>query len=141
MGEQRGDIWKITAAVMHIGTMKFKQRGREEQADPDGTAVNGPTISNLPFFCFSFFLVCGFFFLHYPLKRFDIGHIDDQQTDRVHGLERALPQHLVPVFSHITYYYPLFTTRYTRKTRGLNHRWGTPRKPLRSWASPKMKRT
>ena len=24
---------------MHIGEMKFKQRGREEQAEPDGTEV------------------------------------------------------------------------------------------------------
>jgi len=30
------DVYKITAAVMHSGEMKFKQRGREEQAEPDG---------------------------------------------------------------------------------------------------------
>ncbi|XP_060521427.1 myosin heavy chain, muscle isoform X46 [Cylas formicarius] len=35
--EEKNDIYKITAAVMHMGTMKFKQRGREEQAEPDGT--------------------------------------------------------------------------------------------------------
>jgi len=29
------EIYRITAAVMHIGEMKFKQRGREEQAEPD----------------------------------------------------------------------------------------------------------
>ncbi|KAK7592960.1 hypothetical protein V9T40_007712 [Parthenolecanium corni] len=35
--EEKNDIYKITAAVMHMGTMKFKQRGREEQAEADGT--------------------------------------------------------------------------------------------------------
>ncbi|XP_050298492.1 myosin heavy chain, muscle isoform X33 [Anthonomus grandis grandis] len=34
--EEKDNIYKITAAVMHMGTMKFKQRGREEQAEPDG---------------------------------------------------------------------------------------------------------
>ena len=42
---------------MHLGTMKFKQRGREEQADPDGTVVSGrwTTIINLLFFFLFFF--------------------------------------------------------------------------------------
>ncbi|KAK8374417.1 hypothetical protein O3P69_012604 [Scylla paramamosain] len=31
------NVYKITAAVMHMGNMKFKQKGREEQAEPDGT--------------------------------------------------------------------------------------------------------
>nr|CAI5869307.1 unnamed protein product [Callosobruchus analis] len=35
--EEKENVYKITAAVMHMGTMKFKQRGREEQAEPDGT--------------------------------------------------------------------------------------------------------
>ncbi|XP_014245705.1 myosin heavy chain, muscle isoform X16 [Cimex lectularius] len=35
--EEKDNIYKITAAVMHMGCMKFKQRGREEQAEPDGT--------------------------------------------------------------------------------------------------------
>lgn len=38
--EEKDNIYKITAAVMHMGGMKFKQRGREEQAEPDGTEVN-----------------------------------------------------------------------------------------------------
>lgn len=38
--EEKNDIYKITAAVMHMGCMKFKQRGREEQAEADGTEVN-----------------------------------------------------------------------------------------------------
>lgn len=37
--EEKNDIYKITAAVMHMGGMKFKQRGREEQAEADGTEV------------------------------------------------------------------------------------------------------
>ena len=37
--DEKIDIYKIVAAVMHLGTMKFKQRGREEQADAEGTKV------------------------------------------------------------------------------------------------------
>ncbi|GBL77558.1 Myosin heavy chain, muscle [Araneus ventricosus] len=33
----KDEIYKITAACMHLGEMKFKQRPREEQAEPDGT--------------------------------------------------------------------------------------------------------
>ncbi|XP_063225508.1 myosin heavy chain, muscle isoform X33 [Bacillus rossius redtenbacheri] len=36
--QEKDDIYKITAAVMHMGGMKFKQRGREEQAEADGMA-------------------------------------------------------------------------------------------------------
>ena len=39
--EEKGDVYKITAAVMHMGEMKFKQRGREEQAEADGIEVSG----------------------------------------------------------------------------------------------------
>ncbi|XP_057329275.1 myosin heavy chain, muscle isoform X21 [Microplitis mediator] len=35
--EEKDNIYKITASVMHMGGMKFKQRGREEQAEADGT--------------------------------------------------------------------------------------------------------
>lgn len=51
--QEKEDIFKITACVMHFGEMKFKQRGREEQAEPDGTSVSGwePW---LIFFSFSF---------------------------------------------------------------------------------------
>lgn len=38
--QEKEDIYKITASVMHMGSMKFKQRGREEQAEPDGTEVS-----------------------------------------------------------------------------------------------------
>lgn len=44
--EEKNDIYKITAAVMHMGGMKFKQRGREEQAEADGTEVCFFFVSN-----------------------------------------------------------------------------------------------
>ncbi|KAL1140545.1 hypothetical protein AAG570_000475 [Ranatra chinensis] len=44
--EEKDDIYKITAAVMHMGCLKFKQRGREEQAEADGTA-EGERIAKL----------------------------------------------------------------------------------------------
>ena len=31
-------MYKTTAAILHFGEMKFKQRPREEQAEADGTA-------------------------------------------------------------------------------------------------------
>jgi myosin heavy subunit len=37
--EEKLSTYSIVAAVMHLGTMKFKQRGREEQAEADGTKV------------------------------------------------------------------------------------------------------
>lgn len=30
-------IYKLTGAILHCGNMKFKQKPREEQAEPDGT--------------------------------------------------------------------------------------------------------
>jgi len=36
-------VYKVTAAVMHVGCMKFKQRGREEQAEADGMEVSVKT--------------------------------------------------------------------------------------------------
>ncbi|CAJ1080502.1 myosin heavy chain%2C fast skeletal muscle-like [Xyrichtys novacula] len=37
--DERIGIYKLTGAVMHYGNMKFKQKQREEQAEPDGTEV------------------------------------------------------------------------------------------------------
>uniref|UniRef100_A0A8C9PEP9 Myosin heavy chain 1 n=1 Tax=Spermophilus dauricus TaxID=99837 RepID=A0A8C9PEP9_SPEDA len=37
--EERVSIYKLTGGVMHYGNMKFKQKQREEQAEPDGTEV------------------------------------------------------------------------------------------------------
>ncbi|XP_077387191.1 myosin-4-like [Festucalex cinctus] len=37
--EEKMSIYKLTGAVMHYGNMKFKQKQREEQAEPDGTEV------------------------------------------------------------------------------------------------------
>uniref|UniRef100_A0A673BT29 Myosin motor domain-containing protein n=1 Tax=Sphaeramia orbicularis TaxID=375764 RepID=A0A673BT29_9TELE len=38
-GEEKMNIFKLTGAVIHHGSMKFKQKQREEQAEPDGTDV------------------------------------------------------------------------------------------------------
>ena len=38
--DEKESVYKIVASVMHLGTMKFRQRGREEQAEADGTKVN-----------------------------------------------------------------------------------------------------
>ncbi|KAL2100488.1 hypothetical protein ACEWY4_004882 [Coilia grayii] len=35
--EEKVTIYKLTGAVLHHGNMKFKQKQREEQAEPDGT--------------------------------------------------------------------------------------------------------
>ncbi|XP_056396136.1 myosin-1B-like [Hyla sarda] len=37
--DEKMGIYKMTGAVMHNGNMKFKQKQREEQAEPDGTEV------------------------------------------------------------------------------------------------------
>ncbi|XGW09174.1 hypothetical protein V3C99_011464 [Haemonchus contortus] len=35
--QEKMDCYRLMAALMHMGNMKFKQRPREEQAEPDGT--------------------------------------------------------------------------------------------------------
>ncbi|KAM4716540.1 myosin-4-like [Anableps anableps] len=35
--DEKASAYKLTGAVMHYGNMKFKQKQREEQAEPDGT--------------------------------------------------------------------------------------------------------
>ncbi|KAF3703274.1 Myosin-6 Myosin heavy chain 6 Myosin heavy chain, cardiac muscle alpha isoform [Channa argus] len=35
--EEKMGVYKLTGAIMHYGNMKFKQKQREEQAEPDGT--------------------------------------------------------------------------------------------------------
>ncbi|XP_033846706.1 myosin-6-like [Periophthalmus magnuspinnatus] len=35
--EEKAAVYKLTGAIMHYGNMKFKQKQREEQAEPDGT--------------------------------------------------------------------------------------------------------
>uniref|UniRef100_A0A3B4E4S0 Myosin motor domain-containing protein n=1 Tax=Pygocentrus nattereri TaxID=42514 RepID=A0A3B4E4S0_PYGNA len=37
--DEKISIYKLTGAVVHHGNMKFKQKQREEQAEPDGTEV------------------------------------------------------------------------------------------------------
>jgi len=38
--EERDDVYKVTAAVMHMGELKFKNKGRDEQAEADEKDVN-----------------------------------------------------------------------------------------------------
>jgi len=38
--EEKMGIYKFTGAVLHHGNMKFKQKQREEQAEPDGNEGN-----------------------------------------------------------------------------------------------------
>jgi len=46
--EERENIYKITATTMHLANMKFKQRGREEQAEPDEEFLPvGQTVAEL----------------------------------------------------------------------------------------------
>ena len=42
-------IYKLTGAVLHHGNMKFKQKQREEQAEPDGTEGELKTFVNFQF--------------------------------------------------------------------------------------------
>ncbi|OCU01247.1 hypothetical protein XELAEV_18007037mg [Xenopus laevis] len=35
--DEKNSIYKLTGAIMHYGNMRFKQKQREEQAEPDGT--------------------------------------------------------------------------------------------------------
>lgn len=62
-GEERIGIYKLTGAVMHYGNMKFKQKQREEQAEPDGTEgdcclfIFGCSCLTLLNFCILFRLV------------------------------------------------------------------------------------
>ncbi|XP_077325371.1 myosin-7 [Lithobates pipiens] len=35
--DEKNSIYKLTGAIMHFGNMRFKQKQREEQAEPDGT--------------------------------------------------------------------------------------------------------
>ncbi|KFP38244.1 Myosin-13, partial [Chlamydotis macqueenii] len=37
--DEKAGMYKLTGAVMHYGNMKFKQKQREEQAEPDSTEV------------------------------------------------------------------------------------------------------
>lgn len=36
---ERQNVYEVTAGVMHMGELKFKQQGREEQAQSDAPAV------------------------------------------------------------------------------------------------------
>lgn len=60
-GEERIGIYKLTGAVMHYGNMKFKQRQREEQAEPDGTEGELDLLSSLNNPSCPFFIIYGSF--------------------------------------------------------------------------------
>lgn len=38
--DEKMGIYKLMGAILHYGNMKFKQKPREEQAEPDGTEGN-----------------------------------------------------------------------------------------------------
>ncbi|CAL1262322.1 unnamed protein product [Larinioides sclopetarius] len=44
--DEKLNIYKVTASVMHLGELKFKQRPREEQAEADGTEA-GERVAHL----------------------------------------------------------------------------------------------
>ena len=43
--KEKDNIYAIVASVMPLGEMKFKQKGRQAQAEADGTAVCWPRAS------------------------------------------------------------------------------------------------
>ena len=47
--DEKIGIYKLTGAVMHHGNMKFKQKQREEQAEPDGNEGTNQKIDSLRF--------------------------------------------------------------------------------------------
>lgn len=59
-------IYKVVGAVMHLGTMKFKQRGREEQAEQEGKEERYTELVAILFLVakFSFYFSFFFFFLN-----------------------------------------------------------------------------
>ena len=44
--EEKWNCFKLTAAVMTMGEMKFKQKGRDEQCEPDAMDIAGKVASN-----------------------------------------------------------------------------------------------
>lgn len=40
--DEKCACYKIVGALLHFGNMKFKQKQREEQAEPDGTEGTNP---------------------------------------------------------------------------------------------------
>ena len=45
--EEKWNCYKLTAAVMTMGEMRFKQKGRDEQCEPDAMDIAGKVASNL----------------------------------------------------------------------------------------------
>lgn len=46
--DEKYACYKIVGALLHFGNMKFKQKQREEQAEPDGTEGTVTTTSHGP---------------------------------------------------------------------------------------------
>merc|ERR1711970_85365 len=44
--EEKWNCYKLTAAVMTMGEMKFKQKGRDEQCEPDAMDIAGKVAAN-----------------------------------------------------------------------------------------------
>merc|ERR1712168_1328364 len=45
--DEKWNCYKLTAAVMTMGEMKFKQKGRDEQCEPDAMDIAGKVAANL----------------------------------------------------------------------------------------------
>lgn len=92
---------------MHMGTMKFKQRGREEQAEADGMAVSVPG---------RWYLIYGFLFVCFPI-------FSMSNDDRLHGLERVLYLTLAPLGTQNTYTHPTHTHTLFKKHSPTDGEW------------------
>lgn len=87
--EEKTSIYKFTGAVLHHGNMKFKQKQREEQAEPDGTEgesdlysgpvailacmapwANSPSGGKTPFFLLITLVLCQSLGLHKPVHTY-----------------------------------------------------------------------
>jgi hypothetical protein len=56
--DEKNSLYKITAAILHAGEMKWKQHPREEQAEADGTAGKVPSCADSIKPCLQF--LCNF---------------------------------------------------------------------------------
>ena len=52
--DEKDNAWKLTAAIMHLGEMTFKTKGREEGCEPDD--MDPGAQFNRTYFCLSFSL-------------------------------------------------------------------------------------
>ena len=45
--DEKNGIYKISASLMHAGNAKFREKPREEQAEPDGTEVRNKRLRQI----------------------------------------------------------------------------------------------